>query len=165
MKKLLVLSLAASTALMASGYRIPEVSTDAVALSAACVANASGADAAYYNPAKMVYNDNADLVDASLTYIHLTSINFKGSGALTGVNIDSEKENFLVPSLHYTSPALANGMRWGLSIVSPAGLTKRWKSAPANATSEEFTLETVEVNPTIAMPINDRFSVAAGVRM
>lgn len=165
MKKLLVLSLAASTALTASGFRIPEVSAEAVALSAACVANASGADASYYNPAKMVDNENRDLVDAGLTYIHLPAIRFQGSGAMAGISSDSEKENFVVPNIHYTSPKLANDMRFGLSIVVPAGLSKCWKTQPGVSTSEEFTLETVEVNPTIAMPINNRFSIGAGVRM
>ncbi len=54
MKKIVLLSLVATTALMAGGYKIPESSVNAVALSNAYVANASGADASYYNPAKMV---------------------------------------------------------------------------------------------------------------
>ena len=54
--KLMVLSLAACTSLYSAGYKIPEQSLNAVALSAAYIANANGADAAYYNPANMVFS-------------------------------------------------------------------------------------------------------------
>ena len=165
MKKLLLLPLAAGTALMASGYRVPEASLDAVALSAACVANAGGADAAYYNPANMVFNDDANMVDATSIYAHLTSIRFQGTYASVGpFDSKSENENFLIPSLHYSSAKMANGMRWGFSLVSPGGLSKRWKSAPGMFTSQEFTLQTVELNPTVAYPVTERFAVAAGLR-
>lgn len=165
MKKLLLLSLAAGTALMASGYRIPETSLDAVALSAACVANSGGADAAYYNPANMVYNDDANIADAALIYAYLPPVTFSGRYASTGpYNSESESEQFLIPALHYTSPKMAGGMRFGLSLGSPAGLSKRWTTVPGIFTSEEFSLQTVEVNPTVAFPVTERFSVAAGLR-
>ncbi len=161
-KQLLVLSVAAAATLSASGYRIPETSLDGVALSAACVANAQGADAAYYNPAAMVYNEDADLVEAGMTYINLPQVRFSSAGVPVG---ESEKEQFIVPNLHYTSSKLAYDMRFGLSIVVPAGLSKRWKTAPGSQSANEFTLETTELNPTLALPLGDRFSIAAGVRL
>jgi long-chain fatty acid transport protein len=136
-----------------------------VALSAGCVANANGADAAYYNPANMVYNDDANSFEGTAIYAHLTPIRFQGSFQTLGpFDSKSEAEDAFIPALHYTSPKMVNGMRWGLSIVSPGGLTKRWQSAPGIFTSEEFTLQTLELNPTLAIPVTDRFSVAVGVR-
>ena len=55
MKKILLMSLVASSILMAGGYKIPEASTNAVALGAANIAHNHSADAAYYNPASMVF--------------------------------------------------------------------------------------------------------------
>ena len=55
MKNIVLLSVLTSTILMAGGYKIPEVSLNAVALGAANVAHSNGADAAYYNPANMAF--------------------------------------------------------------------------------------------------------------
>ncbi|QOY52341.1 OmpP1/FadL family transporter [Candidatus Sulfurimonas baltica] len=159
MKKLLLISLAASSALMAGGYKIPETSLNAVALSAANVAHSNGADAAYYNPANMAFMKDEDVMEVNLMYVGLSDINYQA----TGVDINAKKEHFLIPSLHYVSSAI-NGLRFGLSLFSPAGLSKRWDAAPAVYTAEEFTLQIVEINPTVAYSITDKLAVAVGLR-
>jgi len=158
----IVISAVASATLMAGGYAIPESSINATALSAAYVANAHGADAAYYNPAAMVYNEDANLLEVDATYIGLSAIDFSGT---TG-DYSSKKENFLVPSLHYTSKKLGdNGARVGFSIVVPAGLSKRWDATVPKATAEEFTLQTIEFNPSMAIPLSDTVSMGVGFRV
>lgn len=157
----IVLLSAAAAAAMAGGYKIPESSINGTALSAAYVANAHGADSAYYNPAAMVYNDDANLFEADMTYIGLSSIDFDGTS-----DYSSKKENFLVPTLHFTSKKLGDsGARVGLSVVVPAGLSKRWDHSTPKATAEEFTLQTVEINPSIAVPLSDSVSLGVGFRM
>ena len=164
MKKIVLMSLVASSVLMAGGYKIPETSLNAVALSAANIAHNKSADAAYYNPANMVFMTNENHMEADLQYIGLSEVNFKGSGALAGVDIDSEAENFVVPSLNYVSGDVS-GARFGVSVVVPGGLSKRWNDSPASNSAKEFTLEVVEVNPTIALPIGDKIGVAIGLRL
>lgn len=160
MRYIVLLSAAAAVA-MAGGYKIPEVSLNGTALSAAYVANAHGADAAYYNPAAMVYNENANLLEVDATYIGLSSIDFDGAS-----DYSSKRENFLVPSLHFASKKLGdNGARVGLSVVVPAGLSKRWDHSTPKATAEEFTLQTVEINPSIAVPVSDTVSFGMGFRI
>jgi long-chain fatty acid transport protein len=159
--RILALSVIASASVMAGGYKIPEVSLNGTALSAAYIANAHGADAAYYNPAAMVYNENANLLEVDATYIGLSSIDFDGAS-----DYSSKEENFLVPTLHFSSKKLGdNGIRAGLSVVVPAGLSKRWDNSTPKATAEEFTLETVEFNPSLAIPLSDTVSFGAGVRV
>ena len=163
MRSVVLMSVAAAT-VMAGGYKIPESSINATALGAAYVANAYGADAAYYNPAAMVYNDDANQLEIDATYIGLSSIHYASASGV--YNIDSKSESFLVPTLHYTSKKLGdNGARVGLSIVVPAGLSKRWTSAPAVYSAEEFTLKTLEVNPSFAVALSDTVSIGAGFRM
>lgn len=90
---------------------------------------------------------------------------YKGSVKTTGpYDIDAESENFLVPSLHYVSPKLGNA-RVGLSIVVPGGLTKRWEVQPAQTYAEEFSLQIVEINPSMAVAITDELSFAFGFRI
>ncbi len=162
--RIAALSVIASATLMAGGYAIPESSINATALSAAYVANAHGADAAYYNPAAMVYNDDANMFEVDTTYIGLSKIHYASSSGT--YDIDSKSESFLVPTLHYSSKKLGDiGARAGLSIVAPAGLSKRWTSAPAVYSAEEFTLKTVEINPSIAVPLSDTVSMGAGFRI
>lgn len=163
MRGLVLLSTVTAT-VMAGGYAIPESSINATALSAAYVANAHGADAAYYNPAAMVYNDNAELLEVDATYIGLSKINYTSTNGAT--NIDSKRESFLVPTLHYCSKKLGDSeARVGFSIVAPAGLSKRWDTQPAKSSAKEFTLQVIELNPSIAVPFSDQVSVGIGFRV
>ena len=171
MKKIALLSFVASSILMAGGYKIPENSTNAVALSAANIAhNHNSADAAYYNPAKMVFMSNENHMDLNMIYIGLDKVNYNGSakinGSVVGTGpISSESESFLVPSLHYVSSNM-DGVRFGLSIVSPGGLSKRWSNNYATYTAQEFTLKTVEINPTVALPFDEgKGGIAIGLRL
>ena len=164
--KLTTLSLIAASALNAGGYKIPEVSTNGAALSAANVAHTTSADAAYYNPANMIFMADENNLEADLMYIGLDPVNYKGTagGTQSGVNINSESETFLVPSFNYVSPKLGNA-RLGLSVVVPGGLSKRWNDSPAVDRAQEFTLEVVEINPTVAIEVTKELAVAFGFRV
>jgi long-chain fatty acid transport protein len=161
MKRVALMSLAAVAALYGGGYKIPENSLNAVALCSANVANAHGADMAFYNPANMVWADDVNTMAADLTYIHLSSITYAPE---SGEATESEPENVFIPSLFYVSPKLGD-MRVGLSVVTPAGLAKRWKEQPGRTYSHEFSLETVDVGASLAYAIGDTLSVAAGARL
>ncbi len=170
MKKIILASVVASSVLMAGGYKIPESSVNAVALSAANVAHTTGADAAYYNPANMIFMADEHSMELDVTYIGLDAINYTGtytsklSGATTSENLNSQEETFFIPTFHYVSPKIGEA-RVGFSMVTPGGLTKRWESQPAQASAEEFSLQTVELSPTVALPIGDNLAIAAGIRM
>ncbi len=66
MKKIALMSLVASSIVMAGGYKIPETSTNSVALGGANVAHVKGADAAYDNPANMIFMDDAQQAEIDL---------------------------------------------------------------------------------------------------
>lgn len=162
MKKIIMLTavpLIFSGQLMAAAYKLPESSAKSTALSAAYVANAQGADAAYYNPAALSFNEDRSQMEADITHIHLTSITHSAGGSKID---ETEEETFVIPTFHYSSPAVGN-FRFGFSAVSPGGLSKRWKG-PLKASAEEFTLETFELNPSAAYKVNEMVSVAGGLR-
>lgn len=170
MKKIALMSLVASSIVLAGGYKIPETSLNAVALGAANIAHNKSADAAYYNPANMVFMADENHMEADLMYIKLDATNYQGNVSLNGTalgahDIDAQAEQFLVPALHYVSGKINGGARFGLSVVSPGGLSKRWENSVASYTAEEFTLQTVELNPTVALPIGDKIGVAVGLRV
>jgi len=146
----------------ASGYRIPEQSVNSTALSGAYVANTPGADASYYNPANMSWLENKWQTEASITWINLASTDYTES-ATPSHNSGSRTEDFAMPNLHVVSPEY-NNFRFGLSVVYPYGLSKRWDNAFPKSTAEEFTLKTYELNPTISYKINDKLSIGGGLR-
>jgi len=156
----LALSVVASSVVMAGGYKIPEQSINSMALGAAYVAHTTGADTAYYNPANMAFMANKQYVEGAVTIAHLPS-NVYSLGAFSG---ESEVENIAIPNFHYVANAMGD-FRWGVSLVAPGGLTKRWKTPFQKASAEEFTLKIVELNPSVSYKILDNLSVGAGVRV
>ncbi len=160
MVKGLALSAVASAVVMAGGYKIPEQSLNSMALSGANVAHATGADANYDNPANMSFLDESkSYVEGGITLVHLPS-NVYSLGPASG---ESEVEDIPIPFLHYVSKPIGD-FRWGVSMVVPGGLTKRWESQPQKSFAEEFTLKVVELNPNIAYKVADNFSIAGGLR-
>ena len=165
--KITILAMAALTGYAStassSGYRIPEQSLNATALSCANVAHALNADAAYYNPANMSWLAPGTQIDAGLTYIHLPSVSYDDFRS-PALNSDSEKENFLVPNLHLVSPEFGD-FRVGFSLTVPAGLSKRWEDSFARTFANEFSMTVTEANPTVSYKFSNRFSAAAGARL
>ena len=163
MKRLTLLPLLLSSAVFAGGYKVPETSLNAIALSAANVAHSHGAENAYSNPANMAFMEDKQSIEADLIYIGLDPVKYKSNDGTT--DISAKSETFLLPSLHYVSGKLGERARVGLSVVVPGGLSKRWSDSPAVDKAKEFTLEVVEVNPSVAFKINDTLAVAAGFRI
>jgi len=159
--KVALLSLVTASVLMAGGYKIPETSLNGVALSAANIAHNKSADAAYYNPANMVFMEDSNHLEVDFTYIGLDPVKYTPTA---GTAISAESESFIIPSIHYVS-GKAGETRIGLSIVTPGGLSKRWTEQPAKSSAEEFTLKVVEINPSVAIPVNDKVAVAFGFRI
>jgi long-chain fatty acid transport protein len=161
MKKVIALSIITASMLFANGYKIPEQSLSGMALSAANVANAHGADANYYNPANMVFNEDKNSYEFLMTYINLPKVKFENAN---GEVYYSREENFLIPQFHFSSKDY-DGWRWGVSLTTPAGLSKRWDNVTPEAGAKEFTLKTVELNPTVAKKINENTAFAVGIRI
>jgi long-chain fatty acid transport protein len=165
-KTLSVLALASiftAGSAMASGWRIPEQSVDSTAKSGANVASSTRADTAYYNPANMNWLDNTWHLQANATWIYLAPIDYTDARN-PFFNGESESENFLVPTGFAVSPSYG-GARFGLAIVAPYGLSKQWKDPYPKAVAEEFSLEVIEVNPTISYGLGDMVAIGGGVRM
>ncbi|MEA1915762.1 MAG: outer membrane protein transport protein [Campylobacterota bacterium] len=163
-KKIFILSnLGFSVLTYAAGYQIPNHSINANALATAYVANAKGADSAYYNPANMVHNDSNNALEISLNYVTLDTIAYDSLDH--AIHIASQKNATAIPSLHYVCAALnRSGIRFGLSMISPAGLTRQWLQMPAVASAKEYALQTIEINPSMALALNDKLSLGFGLR-
>ncbi len=161
MKKIIALSVITSGLLVAGGYKIPEQSLNSMALGAAYVAHTTHADTAYFNPANMAFMGEKQYIDGAITLAHLPPNVYTLGGAYSG---ESETENILIPNGHYVAAPMGN-FRWGVSMVAPAGLTKRWETPYQKLYAEEFTLKNVEINPVASYKINEQFAIGGGLRL
>ncbi|MCP4342939.1 MAG: aromatic hydrocarbon degradation protein, partial [Desulfobulbaceae bacterium] len=130
------------------------------------IASSTRADTAYFNPANMAWMEDTWHVEVDATYIFLSEIDYEDNRPATGGLADgnSEEENFFVPTGFVVSPSYG-GARFGLAIVAPAGLTKRWKDPYQKSFAEKFSLMVIEVNPTVSYSFGNMVSIAAGPRM
>jgi len=156
----LALSAIASSVVMAGGYKIPEQSINSMALGAAYVAHTTGADTAYYNPANMAFMADKQYVEGGITLANLPRNTYTLGAPVSG---QSEEENLLIPNFHYVANAMGD-FRWGISLIVPGGLTKRWNTPFQKASAEEFTLKIIELNPSIAYAIAENVSIGVGLR-
>jgi len=156
-------SIFAASSAMASGWRIPEQSVDSTAKAGANIASATRGDTAYFNPANMSWMENKWHLEADATYIYLAPITYTDSRTAQ-YNGETESEHFFLPTGFMVTPSYG-GVRFGLALVAPNGLAKRWESAYQKAVAEEFSLTVLEANPTVSYNIQDMFSIAGGVRM
>lgn len=163
MKKVIGSSILTGSLLMAGGYRVPEQSLNSMALCAAYVANTSGADTAYANPANMAFmEEDKSYFDGAMSLVHLPS-NVYTSSSNPSYSGKSEVENIALPAGHYVAPATGD-FRWGVSLMAPGGLRKRWETNYQKVYAKEFSLRIVELNPSFSYKLSDTFSVGGGVR-
>ncbi|MDD2465190.1 MAG: outer membrane protein transport protein [Desulfobulbus sp.] len=157
-----VILLAATSQAMASGYRIPEQSLNSTARAGSYVAYTPGADAAYFNPANMSWLEDRWTLEADATWIHLSSIDYTDL-TTPSRNGSSESEDFFLPTFFVVSPDY-NNFRVGFSVTAPGGLSKRWQDPYPKTFAEEFSLKIFDINPTVSYKVNERLSIAAGIR-
>ncbi len=165
LKRALLLASCASLA-NAAGYKIPEQSSDAVALSASNIAYSFGPDAAYYNPANMMYfEDSRHYFENSFSYIHLGSSTFNPQFPNAhNYAVSSKNADFLIPTFNFISPEYIQNWRFGLSFAVPSGLDMRWVDKYPASTARLFSLRVFEINPSVAYRVNDKISIGAGAR-
>jgi long-chain fatty acid transport protein len=173
MKKLLsgLVFLSISVSSFAAAYKIPEQSNNSMGTAAAYFAGADGADTPYYNPANLGFLDNREnvLLEIGTRFIYLPRINFQGKAidpvthSFVISDAKTKKEYFLVPYFHMVLPS-KNNLRFGFSLTTPAGLSKRWSAKIPRSTAEEFTLKVFEFTTSAGLKISDKFSIGAGIR-
>ena len=160
MRKYIGVCLAACCCLNAAGFKIPEQSGDSIALLNSNVATSFGPDAAYNNPANMIFLGGGHYLESSLTYLRMSKTKYRH---YNGDKLTSKRANALVPTFHFVTPQF-DDWRFGLSVVVPAGMSMRWDENLPKATSKKFDLKVIEVNPSVAYVLTDNIALGFGLR-
>ena len=151
--------------LVAAGYKIPEQSTDSMALAGSNIAKSFGADASYYNPANMAFLPNTHILEGNLMFIHLGHTGFDNNSKVLGTtSTKSDDFSILVPTLYYVSPEIYPNLRAGVSANAPAGLSIEWKGKYPASTAKKFSLEIFELATSMSYQFNDKFAIGLGAR-
>ena len=161
MKKVLLSIVATCSLLNAGGYKVPEQSADSLGLAASNVAFSFGADAAYFNPANMMFLDGRHHVESTLGWFHINSLDFKTD---SGKTYSSKKFDSLAGTFSFVTPELYENWKFGLALAVPAAVGISWEDPETAFTGKRFKLQVVELNPTVAYRINDKLAVAVGAR-
>ena len=161
MKKVLFSIVATCSLLNAGGYKVPEQSADSLGLAASNVAFSFGADAAYFNPANMMFLDGRHHVESTLGWFHINSLDFKTD---SGKTYSSKKFDSLAGTFSFVTPELYENWKFGLALAVPAAVGISWEDPETAFTGKRFKLQVVELNPTVAYRINDKLAVAVGAR-
>jgi len=165
MKKLLcVLALSAVSLLMfwstvyAAGFALPEQSASAMGMSSAFTGQADDASAVWYNPAGITQLDGTR-ISGGLVAIYPTFTHENVDGTT-----DVGERGWHYPMDFYATHKLNDRFSFGFAINNPFGLSTNWSKT--SETKEVATLSDIkatEFNPNVAVKVNDRFSVAAGI--
>ena len=161
MKRVLLSIVATCSLLNAGGYKIPEQSADSLGLAASNVAFSFGADAAYFNPANMMFLDGLHHFESTLGWFHINKLEFKSDD---GKSYSSKKFDSLAGTFSFVTPEIYENWRFGLALAVPAAVGVSWEDPATAFTAKRFKLQVVELNPTVAYRINDKLAVALGAR-
>jgi len=157
-----VLILLSAGNVWASGLAIPEQGAAAMAMSAAMTARSEDLSSIFYNPAGIDYVEGLELF-AGITPI---MPGHKYSPLREDSKIFSKKEaesnTFLPPQL-YAAFRAHRKIVLGLGVYAPFGLGTEWdKEWAGRYTSTLAEIQTVYINPTIAINVNEKVSLGLG---
>lgn len=134
---------------------------------AGSAAVAEDATTVFFNPAGMTRLQGSQVVLAG--HVIMPSAKFSngnsvvGAAALTGGDGGEGGENAFAPNFYYVSD-VGNGLKFGLGVSAPFGLVTEydndWKGRYHAIRSD---LMTININPSIAYPVNSQLSLGAGI--
>jgi len=163
----LVVLLFTATSAMAAGFRLPEQGAKAMGMGMAFTAQADDPSAIYYNPAGIVQLEGQNVMIGG-TYIRENGAEFTGTTPLTLSTSTSETQedlDFVIPNAYWTRKA-APDFAYGVGIFAPFGLGQKYGNRQTSIFRNQVTnveIQTIVVNPTVALKINDVLAVGAGV--
>lgn len=155
---LLALSVLVAASAYGGGFQVTAQGAKPMGMGLAFTAVADDASAIYYNPAGLAYQNGEIIIGGMIAH------NLQGS--FTGASGKSEQQiagYTLVPQLY---GAWAFGkIRAGVGVNAPFGLPMRWEDPTTfSGRRVAFTtnLRSININPTVAFPVNDNFSLGFG---
>jgi long-chain fatty acid transport protein len=142
----------------ASGFLIYDISGQAIARASAVSADDDEPAAVWFNPANLVYLGG---VTASAGGVFLTSKS-SFSPSAGGADTNTERGNFFLPAI-FASGLITDRVAVGMGAYSTFGIGITWpEDWEGRQSAIHASLETLTLNPTVAVRVHRQISVAAG---
>jgi long-chain fatty acid transport protein len=150
-------ALGASRVCRANGFMIYDLSGEAIGRASAVSASTDEPAAIWFNPAALAFMGPA----ASAGGVYLTvKSSFSPSGG--GASTDSERGNFFLPTVFAATP-VTDRVAVGLGVYTAFGIGVQWPDDwVGRQAAIAASLQTLSINPTVAVRLEQRLSVAAG---
>ena len=152
---------------MAEGYQINSLSTKQIGMGHTGVALKLGAENMFFNPAGMAYMDKTLDLTGSFTGIMPTatatinSVNAEGKRVSTSYETDN---GVSTPISVNAAFSIYPNLKGGISFYTPYGSAINWTDNwPGAVLSQNVSLKTFTIQPTLAWAINEKFSIGAGL--
>jgi long-chain fatty acid transport protein len=143
---------------LASGFLIYDISGQAIARASAVSADVDEPAAVWFNPANLVYLNG---VSASAGGVFVSSKS-SFSPAAGGADTSTERGNFFLPAI-FASGLLTDRVAVGMGAYSTFGIGITWPDDwEGRENAIHASLQTVTLNPTVAVKLHPQISVAAG---
>lgn len=158
-----------------AGFQLFEQSVSGLGTSFASTAAAEDASTVWWNPAGMSYLQGTNFSLGG--HILRASAEFKNNGSrtfippasggipLSGGNGGDAGGTAILPNLYFTH-AFTDRLSFGVGINSPFGLTTEYDAGwVGRYHALKSALLTININPSVAFKINERFSIGGGVNI
>lgn len=157
-----------SSSVYANGFYAFNHSNNSFALAGAYQSQAFGADAAYFNPANLVFIKQSEgLWEFDGFVAHQPGQAFRGTINLpaedTPASGKADAINAVMPYVFYVSPE-NNNWRWGFSTTYQ-GVTSRWGEQPQAFLVGSATAATFILSPVFSYKVSEQFSIGGGLQM
>jgi long-chain fatty acid transport protein len=142
----------------ASGFLIYDISGSAMARASAVTADDEEPAAVWFNPANLAFMGG---VSASAGTVFITTkTSFSPTGG--GPDTDTHRGNFFLPEL-FASGRLTDRVAVGMGVFSTFGIGITWpEDWEGRESAIKASLETLTLNPSVAVLVHRQISVAAG---
>jgi long-chain fatty acid transport protein len=143
---------------IAAGFRLPDQDAAAMGMASAFVGQADNPSAVWYNPAGITNLDGVRMsAGVEAIYPVLTHNNTIGS-------TDVSDRTIAWPAEIFATDKVNDRVSLGLGIDSPFGLSTDWSAfSPTSHVATLSRVKTIDVNPNVALKINDALSAAVGL--
>jgi long-chain fatty acid transport protein len=164
-KGVLLSSIFAVSSAHAAGFALIEQSASGMGNAfAGGAAAAEDASTVYFNPAGMTYIQGTQVVGA--VHFIKPSAEFTNNGSTLGLGVGNGGDAgdlAYVPNLYFVTD-MTPSVKFGIGLNSPFGLKTQYDSTwIGRFQAIKSSLETININPSVAYKINDQLSVGAGV--
>jgi long-chain fatty acid transport protein len=150
-------ALAARPAL-ASGFLIYDIAGEAIARASAVTADDETPAAVWFNPANLAFMGG---VSASAGGVFLTSKS-SFSPAAGGPDTDTDRGYFFLPAV-FANARITDRVAIGMGVYSTFGIGITWpEDWEGREAAIKASLETLSLNPTVAVQVHRQIAVAAG---